>query len=147
MTGTLIILLVTVTVGLLLYVYDLRWRAKNGDKQLPDKTVSVKKMDIAATEEVPTHGDICCGRHLICEKSLIPEPGEKIVYYDDEELDRFAGKDPDDFTPDEINEIREVLLTLLPTDVPGWARSIQLRGISLPPELRDELFILLSDCT
>lgn len=148
MTGALIILLVTVAVGLLLYVYDLRWRAKNGDQRLPDKTVSGKEKGIAATEEVPTnHGDICCGRHLICEKSLIPEPGEKIVYYDDEELDRFAGRDADDFTPEEIDEIREVLLTLLPTDIPGWARSIQLRGISLPPELRDELFILLSDCT
>ena len=93
------------------------------------------------------HGEICCGRHLICEKSLVPEPGEKIVYYDDEELDRFAGKPMDSYTREEIDEIRDVLLTLLPDDVPGWARSIQLRGIHLPPEIRDELFIMLEDCT
>ena len=70
-------------------------------------------------------------------------PGEEIIYYDDEELDRFAGKAPDKYQPDEIEEIREVMMTLLPQDVPGWVRSISLRGINLPDPLRDELFLLL----
>ena len=153
MTGALIILLVTIAVGLLLYVYDLRWRAKNGNRgnspadslsadNSPESTTSSSD----ASSPSPDHGEICCGRHLICEKSLVPEPGEEIVYYDDEELDRFADRDPDSFTPQEIDEIRDVLLTLLPSDISGWARSIQLRRISLPTELRDELFLLLDDC-
>lgn len=140
MTGALIILLITVTVGLLLYVYDLKWRREHpsaGDKPAEETP---------AEPEASSHGEICCGRHLVCEKSLSPEPGEKIVYYDDEELDRFAGKGDTDYSYEEIEEIREVMTTLLPADIPGWVRSIQLRGISLPLPLRDELFILLGDC-
>lgn len=150
MIGALIILLVTVSVGFLLYVYDLKWR-----RQHPQETVTDKDSDIDIADSSPTensaeedngsHGSICCGRHLICEKSLSPLPGEEIVYYDDEELDRFAGKDADAYTPEEVEEIRDVMMTLLPADVPGWARSLQLRKIELPAVLRDEFFLLLEE--
>lgn len=135
MIGALIILLVTVGVGLLLYVSDLKYRRKH--PKITDET------EEKAAPETEEHGEICCGRHLICEKPLTPQPGEEIVYYDDEELDRFAGKNADEFTAEETEEVREVMMTLLPEDVPGWVRSIQLRGINLPTELRDELFMLL----
>lgn len=134
MTGALIILLVTVAVGLVLYVYDLKYRRSQPS--------SSGEADPEARQE-DLHGEICCGRHLVCDKPLSPQPGEKIVYYDDEELDRYAGKDPDAYTPDEIEEVRDVMMTLLPEDIPGWVRSIQLRGIQLPTPLRDELFLLL----
>ena len=133
MTGAIIILLVTIFVGLLLYVYDLKYRRNHPEEEMPEK----------AAEPDDGHGEICCGRHLICDKQLSPSIDEKVVYYDDEELDRFAGKDADSYSPDEIDEIREVMMTLLQEDIPGWVRSIQLRGISLPSQLRDELFILL----
>lgn len=133
MTGAIIILLVTIFVGLLLYVYDLRYRKRNPG-QVPEGE------DVSAQEK---HGEICCGRHLICEKSLSPLPGEKPVYYDDEELDRFAGHNADEYTPEEIEEVREVMMTLLPDDVPGWIRSLQLRRIELPTPLRDEVILLL----
>ena len=132
MTGAVIILLVTVAVGLVLYVYDLKYRRKH--PAAPDE----KEEDAGEG-----HGEICCGRHLICDKPLSPQIGEKIIYYDDEELDRFAGRDADDYSADEVEEIREVMMTLLPEDVAGWVRSIQLRGIHLPTPLRDELFLLL----
>ena len=136
MTGALIILLVTICVGLVLYVYDLRYRRKQGSD-----TVEVDSKAPTPPEE--DHGEICCGKHLICEKPLTPKIGEEIVYYDDEELDRFAGRSDDGYSSDEIEEIRDVMLTLLPEDIPGWIRSIQLRGIALPTPLRDELFLLL----
>lgn len=142
MIGALIILLVTITVGTLLYVYDLKWRRTHKAPENP----MPEEISKTGNTEKEIHGDLCCGRHLICEKSLVPSPDEVIVYYEDEELDRFAGRDMADYTPDEIEEIREVLLTLLPQDVAGWARSVQLRGISLPSAVRDELFILLEDC-
>lgn len=135
MTGAIIILLVTVFVGLLLYVYDLKYRRKHSEESLPEG-------DLSSDD---AHDGICCGRHLVCDKKLSPDIGEKIVYYDDEELDRFAGRDADGYSPDEVDEVRDVMLTLLPDDVAGWVRSIQLRGINLPSQLRDELFILL-DC-
>lgn len=136
MIGALIILLVTVFVGLLLYVYDLRYRRKHPQEETSSESTSEKKED----EE---HGEICCGRHLVCDKPLSPRIGEKPVYYDDEELDRFAGREADSYNADEIEEIREVMMTLLQEDLPGWVRSIQLRNIALPSALRDELFMLL----
>lgn len=145
MTGAIIILLVTVFVGLLLYVYDLKYRNRRGNAASPegrDNSGSMEGNDESESSS-DTHGEICCGRHLVCDKKLSPDIDEKPVYYDDEELDRFAGKDADSYSPDEIEEVREVMMTLLPEDVPGWVRSIQLRGINLPSPLRDELFILL----
>lgn len=145
MTGALIILLVTVSVGLLLYVYDLRYRRRHpsdtafgGDKTVPEENDGGK-----VSEE--DHGEICCGWHLVCDKPLSPRIDDKIEYYDDEELDRMSGRDADAYSEEEIEEIREVMMTLLPEDVPGWVRSLQLRGINFPSVLRDELFMLL-DC-
>lgn len=138
MVGALIILLVTVAVGLLLYVYDLKYRKSHPAEE------EISGEQAPAAEE--RHGEICCGRHIVCDKSLSPLPGEKAVYYDDEELDRFAGRPAEEYSPDEVEEVREVMTTLLPGDVPGWVRSMQLRGINIPVELRDELFILL-DCS
>ena len=139
MTGALIILLVTVAVGLLLYVYDLKYRRRH-PRERDDAEEEVPREG----ESAETHGEICCGRHLICEKSLSPMPGDEIVYYDDEELDRFAGRDADGYNPEEIEEVREVMMTLLPDDLPGWVRSLQLRGIAVPTPLRDELLLLLN---
>ena len=138
MEGAFIILFVTVAVGLLLYVYDLKWRRQHRS-ETPDTPSDASESDTSDS----SHGEICCGRHLVCEKSLSPEPGEKIIYYEDEELDRFAGKPDTDYTEDEEEEFREVMTTLLPADLPGWVRSLQLRGINFPLPLRDELFLLL----
>lgn len=90
-------------------------------------------------------GGICCGTHVVCEKTnLSPITGE-IVYYDDEELDRFRGRDASSYDPDEIEEFRDVLLTLRPEDVAGWSRSIQVREIVLPSEIREELLMIVGE--
>lgn len=90
--------------------------------------------------------EVCCGMHVTCEKdSLLPEVGQTIEYFDDEELDRFAGRGADSYSDDEIEEFRDVLLTLIPTDIAPWARSIQLRGITLPTPVRDELLMIVSE--
>lgn len=84
--------------------------------------------------------------HITCEKdSLLAGVSETIDYFDDEELDRFSGRAPESYTPQEIEEFRDVLLTLIPTDIAPWARSIQLRGIALPPEVRDELLLIVAE--
>lgn len=88
----------------------------------------------------------CCGMHITCERdSLLTAMSSGIEYYDDEELDRFKGRAPQSYTPDETEEFRSVLLTLLPHDIAGWARSIQLRGIELPPDVRDELLMIVAE--
>ena len=77
--------------------------------------------------------------------SLLAAVSEKIEYFDDEELDRFAGRAAGDYTPEEVEEFRDVLLTLIESDVAPWARSLQLRGINLPTDVRDELLLLVAE--
>ncbi len=99
----------------------------------------------AEPEEEPQQEE-CCGMHITCERdSLLASVSEQIEYYDDDELDRHAGKDPSQYTDAEIEEFREVLLTLRPDDIAGWARSIQLLGITLPPAVRDELIMIVAE--
>lgn len=88
----------------------------------------------------------CCGMHITCERdSLMSSLSDTIEYYDDEELDRFRGRTSDQYNADEIEEFRSVLLTLLPDDIAGWGRSIQLRGIELPAPVREELLMIVAD--
>ena len=84
--------------------------------------------------------------HVTCERdSLLASVSPEIEYYDDEELDRYRGTAPDEYSDEAIEEFRNVLLTLLPTDIAGWARSIQLRGIELPTPVREELLLIVAE--
>ena len=94
----------------------------------------------------PRHGDICCGQHTTCERdSLLTAMSDKIEYFDDEELDVFAGRHPDSYTHDESEAFRDVLLTLRPDEIAAWGRSMQLRGIELPDDVRDEFLLMVSE--
>lgn len=91
-------------------------------------------------------GQQCCGMHITCEKdSLSTSASDTIEYYDDEELDRFSGREADGYTPAEVEEFRDVLLTLRPEEIAGWGRSVQLRGITLPAEVREELLMIVGE--
>ena len=70
---------------------------------------------------------------------------DKIIYYDDEELDRFKGREAGSYNREETEEFRDVLMTLLPEDVAGWARSITLRQIELPADIREELLMIIQE--
>lgn len=129
MIGALIILAITVITGILLYTYH---------------RLTVKPEDDVVVQ--PTPDSECCGQHEVCEKdSLIQGISREVVYYDDEELDSFIGTAPDDYTEEQIEQFRDVLYTLQRDDIAGWARSIQLRGIVLPPPIHDELIMLAAE--
>ena len=139
MTLSLILLVAIVLVGAVLYgehrLYMRRRADGNGDIQNSD--------DIQGDGD---DGQECCGMHITCEKdSLLASVSKEIEYYDDEELDRFAGKSPDGYTDDEIEEFRDVLITMKPSDIAGWARSLQLRNIALPAAGRDELLMIVAE--
>lgn len=89
--------------------------------------------------------DACCGRHQVCERESLLTTKPEIVYYDDEELDRLSGISPDDYTPEDLHELNDVFVTLRSEDVVGWLRSLQLRNITLPEELRDEALMIVSE--
>lgn len=108
-----------------------------------------KKIDRGELKEAPPVVDVdseCCGQHQICEKeSLLAAVSKKIEYYDDEELDRFKGRQANEYSDEEIDEFREIMFTMKEEEVAGWSRSLQLRGIELPDELKDELFLIVRE--
>ena len=108
-----------------------------------------KKIDRGELKEAPpvvTVDSECCGQHQICEKeSLLAAVSKQIEYYDDEELDRFRGRQSDQYEEEEIEEFRDILYSMKDDEVAGWSRSLQLRGVELPDELKDELFLIVGE--
>ena len=87
----------------------------------------------------------CCGQHEVCEKTNLLNTNLKYEYYDDEELDTLSGKNPEDYTDEETAQLREVFETLKEYDVAGWLRSLQLRNIILPEDIKEEALLIVSD--
>ena len=88
----------------------------------------------------------CCGQHEVCEKeSLLAALSRQIDYYEDEELDRFRGRRGDEYSEEEIEEFRNILYTMRDDEVAGWGRSLQLRQVELPDEVKDEVFLIIGE--
>ncbi len=88
----------------------------------------------------------CNGENDKCEQECMMEAATKdIEYYDDEELDVFRGRESDTYTEQEVEQFSEVLYTMRPNEVKGWTRSLTLRGVNLPNQLKDEVFALTDD--
>lgn len=86
----------------------------------------------------------CCGLHTVCER-FAPVGDDESPYYDDEELDSFSNRDAADFSYDELDLFRNVMLTLKPDEIVPWTRALEQRSIPFPTALRDELIILLEN--
>lgn len=141
MTGALVILAVMVVAGFLLYITDVKYFRHHHEENNHSQPEEGENTAISPN----TEPEVCCGMHLVCEKTSLMLTSDEIIYYDDEELDRFSGRSPLSYTIEETEEFRDVLMTLLPQDVAGWARSIALRKIELPPEVKDELMLLVAE--
>ena len=107
-----------------------------------------QKLEKGEIDELPSVKQVqdmeCCGQHEVCEKeSLLAALSKEIEYYNDEELDRFQGKDA--YTDEEEEEFRDVLYTMREDEVAGWVRSLQLRGVELPLGLRNEVIMIVGD--
>ena len=86
----------------------------------------------------------CDGTDSRCEQECMLEAAVKdIEYFDDEELDAFRGRPSDSYNDSEAEQFGEVLYTMRPEEVAAWSRSLTLRGINVPDQLKDELFMLL----
>ncbi|MCC8187252.1 MAG: phospholipase [Bacteroides sp.] len=98
------------------------------------------------TSQVQQPDSECCGQHATCEKdSLLAAVSQEIEYYDDEELDRFIGSGADEYSEEDTEIFREIFYTMREEDVPGWIRSLQLRGIALPDALKDEVILIVGE--
>ena len=106
----------------------------------------IDRGELDALPEVQEVDAECCGQHETCEKdSLLAAVSKKIEYYDDEELDRFKGRPSDSYTEEEVEEFMDIMYSTQEVEVAGWCRSLQLRGIEFPDELKDELFLIVGE--
>ena len=124
----------------ILIIFEVRARkAQKIDSESP--MTDSEAGDSHETAYDPDEG--CCGEHLVCERETLLQTNAKVEYYDDEELDTLIGIPAEDYTEEQYQMIREVFNTLQAKDVPGWVRSIQLRNIQLPLDIREEALLIV----
>lgn len=139
MIAAAIILAILIVGGALIYILD------NGGRRKENTSTQEPTNNENETGE-SAENELCCGMHITCEKdSLSTAASTEIIYYEDEELDTYANRSGEDYTQEETEQFRDILLTLLPEDIAGWARSLQLRHIPLPPEVSDELLLIVRE--
>lgn len=128
----LILIISIVALGIFAALYSI---ISNHGKQAGEEPVKV----------VPTCST-CDGTPATkCEQECMMEASTKpIEYFDDEELDAFKGRASDAYGDDEVEQFADVLYTMRQDEVAAWCRSLHLRGIELPDQLKDEVFALLS---
>ena len=113
------------------------------------RSASDETPDEAGDDKQPATASECepgdqCGVSCFCDdKALERQMSEEIVYYEDEDLDRYAGTAANEYTPEQIEEFSDVLTTLNPNEVADWLHSLQLRNIELPEDLKDEATMML----
>ena len=135
MTYLIISLLILGAVAFLAGTLVNHFKGNTPDANVPEKPTFKQVQDME-----------CCGQHSVCEKeSLLAAISKEIEYYNDEELDRFIGTSPEDYSENEEEEFRDVLYTMREDEVAGWVRSLQLRGVDLPLGLRDEVLMIVGD--
>lgn len=132
-------------VGAILYLHH-RLTQTDRLNEIDDNSSVKPSADTGLQSEQSEESSECCGLHLVCEKfQTAPVDVDSPVYFDDEELDRFTGIDADKYSDDEIEEFRDILLTIRAEELPLWAKSIEMRNIELPSSVRDELMLLVSE--
>lgn len=96
--------------------------------------------------EVAVNPDVeCCGAHEVCEADSLLNSNATIIYYDDEDLDCFKGREGNSYTDDEIEEFQDVLLTMQESEVAAWLRSLILRNIDLPSIVKQEALMIVEE--
>ena len=122
-----------------LVVFEVRARRE----QKTSAASSAQNEKVEVSTELRDSDDGCCGEHLVCERETLLQTNAEIIYYDDEELDALIGITAEDYTAEQYQMIRDVFNTLQAKDVPGWVRSIQLRNIQLPLDIREEALLIV----
>ena len=140
----LIFLLLTILVvgGAIVWLIDRLFYHKD----VPEKVDETKGNGDTDTSRQGC-ADEACGLRSICpsEQLLAGECRQEVIYYDDEELDTFAGRSENEYTPEEEEQWRDVLYTLQPSDLLGWGQSIKHRRLVMPAAVREEFMHLAAE--
>lgn len=125
MEGTIFISIILAFIAIGFFVLNRLYRNRN-----------------VATEEHHDHDSddgVCCGKHTNCAKGY----DNSNLYFDDEELDRFKGVNPEEYTDSDIEEFKQILYTMKEEEIDTWVHCLQTRGIELPVEVKDEILLIL----
>lgn len=139
MTAILILAGILIVLGLVAYILQRHFAGSSEASDNPRSSEKSTNTDSPKAAENPE----CCGMHAVCEK--LGDTDGDIEYFDDEELDAMAGIDATEYTPQQVEQFREVLTTLAQGEAPEWLRSLRRRNIALPEALRDEAMMLIED--
>lgn len=136
MIALIIFILLSVTIVIL-----IEWRERRRMKSGTEEQAQPQSADSSNGSD----GSVCCGQHLVCERETLLNSSDQPVYYDDEELDALAGIDPELFTEQQHQQIADIFSSLREEDVSGWCRSLQLRDIRLPQDIREEALLIVRE--
>lgn len=129
MSFTILSIIALFTIGAIAFIFTFLGRKTSDDN------IVVAPTDCAS----------CTGDNVKCEQECMMEAATKPVeYFDDEELDAFKGRPSDNYTDDEVEQFDYVMHTMQTEELKAWGRSLTLRGINLPNQLKDE-FVMLID--
>ncbi len=144
MWSNILPLILFVCLGIVvLVVFEVRARKQQKSNREQSDRPTLDSEASNSREAASDPDDGCCGEHLVCERETLLQTNAKVEYYDDEELDTLSGIPAEEYTQEQYQMIREVFDTLKAKDVPGWVRSIQLRNIQLPLDIREEALLIV----
>ncbi len=106
--------------------------------------ISRRKKTVETEITINEDGE-CCGAHEVCDRESLLSADANVEYFDDENLDALADVQPEKFTDDQLNQLSDVFYTLQESDVAAWLRSLQVRRIQLPLELREQALLIVSE--
>lgn len=143
MKPAIVLLTILVVGGAIVWLIDRLFYHTDKAENL-DET---EENDASGTTPAQGCTDEACGIRSICpsEQILVSQCKREIIYYDDEELDSFAGREADGYTAEEEEQWRDVLYTLQPGDLLGWGQSIKHRGLIMPASIQAEFLQLAAE--
>jgi hypothetical protein len=132
------LVLVGIIVALFVLLAVGTWLSNRFGKKDPESDATDDGVNVALD---------CCGAHEVCDFEEMLKNPDEIVYFEDEELDRFQGVNPSEYRDEQIDEFRDVLYTLDSEEIRKWLLSIERRKIQLPPVLKQEAIQLLAEAS
>ena len=144
-TMILFFVFVAIVVAWIIFYNIRRKRIEAEEAERKARLSEEKRVKEEEAQKAKEESSECCGQHEVCEKTNLINTNLKYEYYDDEELDSLSGKNPEDYTDEELAQLREVFETLKEYDVAGWLRSLQLRNIILPEDIKEDALLIVGD--
>ncbi|GAB1416778.1 hypothetical protein MASR2M117_21840 [Paludibacter sp.] len=87
----------------------------------------------------------CCGAHEVCDRDSLLNSDLEIEYFDDEDLDSLKEINPASYSQDQKEMIADIFYTLKESDVAAWIRSLQLRKIELPDDIKEQALMIVRE--